>query len=170
MATLRAGQPVTLRVRRNDQELDITVIPRAGCHRPGILISADAAAERNVREWLLGRSRADSRKPADRDTAVPPVDFGLAVSCGTCRWVMRPGYAEFVTEISPVVIDVVEGSAAADAGVMRGDTLVALEGFRFDGAVPEAVWKALRSGRPTRINIRRGRTVELVIVPRRVRF
>jgi C-terminal processing protease CtpA/Prc len=187
MASLAPGGAVTLRVRREGRELDVTLTPRGECHRPGISIAANAMAEARAQESIRqargelsrspyrgGASRTPSGRPRPGEGFVPgPVDFGLSLACSACGWRLvdsQPQHVEFVTAVAPIVAAVLQGGPAEKAGVFAGDTLVALDGFSLTGNVPDSVWTSLRAGRPVRLGLRRGRLVELVVVPRTVRF
>ena len=176
MAALRAGQAVTLRVRRDNREFEISLIPKRGCHRPGIAIAADAAAEIAGRALAhqVFRGTMDSGRNPPRgrmvEAVLPSIDFGLSLACGDCGWRRVGARSVFITRVPPVVTNVIPDGPSARAGVLVGDTLVAIQGVAIEHSGQAAFWEVLRPGVAVRFTLRRGDSRELTITPDAVRF
>lgn len=162
LANLSPARDVTLRLRRDGVEMEVRVRPQAGCHRPGISVAANEAAEQDAQSRvraLLARAERGSEAEA-------PVSFGLVLECGDCGWRRRGGgSAYFQSSVLPVVMRVDRDSPASRAGLLPGDTLVSVAGASFVGGDRSRAWSALQPGQPVVVSIRRGRAVDLRITP-----
>jgi hypothetical protein len=180
IASVIAGQAVTLRIRRGGRESLVRVTPKAGCHRPGIAVAdspealGGAAAfvreasgrndpVRNAKGTLTGGLRG--ALTGGRVDIRPTVDFGMTLTCGDCGWRQVGATTVFWTSDPPVVIGVIAGGPADRAGVGIGDTLVSLQGSAFVDGQSAGVWTALRPGLPIKLEVRRRTTRRLTIVP-----
>jgi hypothetical protein len=96
LANLTPGKPVTLRIRRGDQEMDVQVVPGLGCNMPRLAVLGESGT-------AVARSQQppeDSEpegfplpSPRDLRAAPGPVDFGMEIECGSCGWRFSPGGA-----------------------------------------------------------------------------
>lgn len=156
LANLAPRRAVTLRVRRARTEMEVRLVPVAGCD-PQLVVSRSPA-----RPPLPGRLDAvTARGPAE-----PPVSFGVEVQCGECGW-RREGarWRWYTTE--PVRVAAVDpGAPAARAGIRPGDVLLAVDGRSLAAAEAGRALGALRPGQPVRLSILRGdETLEVVAAP-----
>jgi hypothetical protein len=80
LANLKPGVPVTLRIRRDREEMDVTLVPRLGCNMPSLAVMADpvrapaprpAIAPRAVREAAPAPSARPAIAPQATREAAP---------------------------------------------------------------------------------------------------
>jgi S1-C subfamily serine protease len=92
------------------------------------------------------------------------ISVGIGISCRECRL----AFPEYRFAIPPMISEVQEGSIGAKAGLMAGDTLVAIEGESITSDVGAGYFGARVPGRDQKWTVRRdGKevTVTLVIPP-----
>lgn len=144
LANLTPGKPVTLRVRRGAQEMDVTVVPRPGCNMPqlAVLDGGPPGVTRAIRKTPGEPATPPVQTPPELprlpEPAAPRIDFGMEIECGSCGWRQEPGGGLiFQTIESPRVLSIEEGGAADEAGLRPGDILLKIDGRPFkspDGA------------------------------------
>lgn len=92
------------------------------------------------------------------------IPVGVSISCSQCRL----AFPEYQFAIPPMIGEVKEGSIAAKAGLMAGDTLVAIEGASITTDAGAGYFGARVPGRNQKWTVRRAGkevTVTLVIPP-----
>lgn len=158
LAALQAGEPVLLRIRRNGVERDVRLTPVTGCGRPHLTVMTPTEQRRyGDGPSAAARFREElARLGAVAGSAAPEIDFGLELSCGQCGWVRREGQLRFETESPPAVLTLVPGGPGAEAGLLVGDRLVAIDDLPITS--PEAAVRlgAARPGEALRITVERG--------------
>jgi hypothetical protein len=106
--------------------------------------------------------------PAPPRAAGPrPLLYGFALECGECRWTRDQGDPRDIWQYSdlPHVAAVNERGAAARAGVLVGDTLIAVDGVSI--LAPEGARKLslVRLGDRVTLTLRRaGQSIDKVLV------
>jgi len=154
LASLTAGVPIHLRVRRAGRELLFTIVPRTGCNMPNLVVSSNPRTP---------------GPPAEKRRANPPFDFGVRIRCGDCGWT-NTGSGSGVAwrpDETPVVLSVDKGGAGEAAGLRPGDELLAIDGFSTTDRETGRPIGEITPGRPVKLTVKRaGRFLELTIVPR----
>jgi C-terminal processing protease CtpA/Prc len=149
LANLKAGEPVTLRVRRNGAETDVEVVPVTGCNMPGLTVTGGG------------------NLPAQQRRIEPRVDFGMKLECGNCGWFTSAGKRVWRASSFPKVVSVTQGGPAAEAGIRPGDVLLRIERYSFIEEAAGELLGQLRPGQAVRMQIgRTGAMREVVIIPR----
>jgi S1-C subfamily serine protease len=169
LANLRPGVPVTLRVRRNGKEMDVTVVPETGCNMPRLAVlarpatgaSSDAAAA-----VFADPVRPSMPRPRLSMNVLPAVDFGMELECDSCGWYGSPRGPAWFSNTAPVVHAVEPGGPAAKAGFRPGDVLLKVDGQMITGAGGRHLGE-LAPGKPATFQVRRGKQfLDLQITPR----
>ncbi|HRP96253.1 MAG TPA: RIP metalloprotease RseP [Rhodocyclaceae bacterium] len=152
-----------------------TVATRAGVRDGDLVVAVGDEAVRSWSElrWALLRHALDGRaatlrvRTAEGVETLRTLEFaGMRVDEGDTDMIAKIGLRPWRPLIVPVVGQVLEGSAAARAGLQPGDRFVALDG------APLESWSELvarvreRPGEPLAATVMRGeRTIETVLVP-----
>ncbi|HEX9692051.1 MAG TPA: PDZ domain-containing protein [Gemmatimonadales bacterium] len=213
LGSLPAGRPATLRVRRDGRELTVEVTPVDGCAVPSLVVTSTATelietvpavleATRALQTAQLAQAARVQTQSALQVTqglraltadTVPPVEFGIELSCGDCGWsgsgfwvvggvtvgsgssrspegrsLHRGGV--FVTSEFPVV-RAVEKDGPADAGGMQiGDVILTVAGMPITSRDAGAHLGQLKAGDHVEFEVRRGdRIVAITLTPRESR-
>jgi S1-C subfamily serine protease len=167
LANLTPGEPVTLRIRRGDKEMDVTVVPRLGCNMPRLAVlggSETTAPALQRGDRLPFTSRILRTAPA-------PVDFGMEIDCGSCGWRFTDdGGVIFQTVDPPVVVSVEPDGPADEAGLRPGDILLQVERQALASPTGAAWLGRLQPGESVTLGVGRGGSLRSVeIVPRQPR-
>lgn len=89
------------------------------------------------------------------------ISVGAGISCSYCRL----AFPEYQFTIPPMISEVKEGSIAAKAGLMVGDTLIAIEGASITTEVGAGHYAARVPGRSQKWTVRRaGKEVTVTLV------
>jgi len=165
LANLKPGVPVTLRIRRNGKEMDVTLVPRLGCNMPRLAVLGGGPVPRPAVAPFSAQDAwaAVAARPATMARpAAPPFTFGLELACGPCGWISEPGgVVRWSSPVPPIVRAVEPGGPGDLAGLQPGDVLLAIGGQPLSG---EAALGKLRPGEPVELRFRRGhetKTVEI---------
>ena len=153
LANLQPNVPVQLGIRREGNELVVSVTPRQGCNTPRLRTTAT-------------RGRPSLRENAMRPDG-PGIYFGLWLQCGDCAWRRREGGWRWYST-QPIRITGVEpGSPAARAGIQSGDVLERIDGRELTSAGGSSgFYGDLRPGQAVRFQVRRGaRILTIPVVP-----
>jgi S1-C subfamily serine protease len=163
LANLTPGKPVTLRIRRGEQEMDVTVVPRLGCNMPRLAVLGGS----KTAPALQRGDRVPLPSPRDR-AAKAPVDFGMEIDCGVCGWrFTEGGDVVFQTLNPPVVLSVESGGPAEEAGLRPGDILLKVDGRPFPSRQGSERLGRLQPGSPVTLEVGRGGSLRSIeIVPR----
>jgi len=170
------GRPVTLGIRRDDREFDVTVTPVARCVRVNVPEAPPAPTP--PRPTVAPRTdvpvRPEPPAPvgAPRPLAPPrpwPVTpaLGFSIRCTECSLQRLDDPERWIWSFSePPVIERVEpNSAAYDAGLRAGDVLTHIDGHRLATAEGGQRFGAIEAGDSVTLTYRRGaqeRTATLV--------
>jgi hypothetical protein len=99
--------------------------------------------------------------------ARPSVEFGVAISCGECGWRRSLEGIRFETSEFPVIDAVEAGGPAAEAGLLVGDILIAIDGHPIPSAEGGRRLGALEAGERVALEVRRAdRIIQVSIAPR----
>lgn len=164
LANLTPGRPVELRVRRGLQEVDITVVPRAGCNEPKLVVLDGGPGTAPA----IQRAPRTPPSPSPLPVAAAPVDFGMEIDCGGCGWRRAPdGLRVFYTLDPPRVLSVVPGGPAHQAGIRPDDVLLKVNGIPLTSRDGGEHLGELRPGQTVTLEVGRGGSLRSVkIVPR----
>jgi hypothetical protein len=168
LANLTPGKAVTLRIRRGDKEMDVTVVPKLGCNMPRLAVfggGSDTAPALQRGE----SERVPLRLLRELRAAPAPVDFGMEIDCGSCGWrYTEDGDLVFETLNAPSVVSVERGGPAEDAGLRPGDVLLKVDGQPLPSPGGGERLGRLQPGDTVTLEIGRGGSLRSVeIVPRR---
>jgi len=155
------GTPVTLGVRRDGREFDVTVTPLGDCARVEVM-----------RPELAPEPPVPPVAPVDRLPVVPPPDrfipppppvpstsaLGFSIYCTDCSLQRLADPEAWVWSFSePPVIERVEpGSPARDAGLEAGDVLTHIDGLSLVAAEAGRRFGAIEPGDRVTFTYRRG--------------
>lgn len=167
LANLTPGKPVTLRVRRGGQEVDIQVVPRSGCNMPQLAVLGGGTRTHPVQR--RPETPPVPEPPRIPELPEPAIDFGMEIECGGCGWRREPGgELLFETLESPRVLSIEEGGAADEAGLRPGDILLRIDGRPFKSPEGAEHLGTLRPNQQVTLEIGRGgslRTVRIIARP-----
>lgn len=158
LANLRAGAPVSLRIRRDGSEMRVSVTPRPGCNTPSLAVTAtDAPPEVPAPGWGEGQAG---------ENAGPRIYFGMELDCGDCGW-RREGDGWRWHSSEPMRVKAaVPGSPAERAGLRAGDVVLRINGHELTARGAGRFFDRLSPGHAVRFEVRRGsRTMTIPIVP-----
>ena len=168
LANLTPEKPVTLRIRRGGQEMDVAVVPGLGCNMPRLAVLG--GPKTTTPAIQRGQTRPFPGPPSPRylRPAPAPVDFGMEIDCGGCGWRFTPdGVVVFQTLEPPVVVSVEPDGPAAEAGLRPGDILLKVDGQAFRLPAGGERLGGLQPGDAVILQIGRGGSLRSVeIVPR----
>lgn len=158
LANLRAGVPVSLRIRRGGSEMRVSVTPRPGCNTPVLAVTATGSPPHGT-----GSGSAEGRRNED---AGPRIYFGMELDCGDCGW-RREGESWRWHSSQPMLIKAaVPGSPAHRAGLRAGDVVLRINGHELTDRGAGRFFDRLSPGSAVRFEVRRGgRTLTIPIVP-----
>lgn len=160
LASLRAGVPVRLRIRRDDAEMEVRVVPAAGCNTPRLAVTA-----RHGHPEVSARPHPAPRVSGSGESG-PGVYFGMELECGDCGWRVENGDWRWHATEPIRVRSVVAGSPAQRAGLRPGDVLMRIDGRPLTQPGAGGLYASLRPGQPVSFQVRRGdRTLTVPVVP-----
>jgi S1-C subfamily serine protease len=163
LANLRPGVPVTLRIRRDGKEMDVTVIPETGCNMPRLAVLARPAT--GAAAAVLAEP-ARPQMPRFSMNVLPAVDFGMELECDACGWYGSARGPAWFSNTAPVVHAVEAGGPADNAGFRPGDVLLKVDGQMITGAGGRHLGELI-PGKPVTFQVRRGKQfLDLQITPR----
>jgi S1-C subfamily serine protease len=164
LANLTPGKPVTLRVRRGDKEMDVTVVPGLGCNMPRLAVLGGS----KTTPALQRGDRTPFPIPRNLRAAPAPVDFGMEIDCGVCGWRFAgDGEVIFQTLNPPVVVSVEPGGPADEAGLRPGDILLRIDRQPLPSPAGAERLGRLQPGDPVTLEVGRGSSLRSIeIVPR----
>lgn len=166
LANLTPGKPVELRIRRGDQEMDVTVVPGLGCNMPRLAVLGGSQTTTPAIQRGGGRTIPGPPSARYLRTAPAPVDFGMEIDCGGCGWrSVQDGQVVFQTLEPPVVVSVERGGPAEEAGLRPGDILLKVDGQSFTSPGGGERLGGLQPGDAVTLQVGRGgvlRSVEIV--------
>ncbi|NIP81768.1 MAG: PDZ domain-containing protein [Gemmatimonadetes bacterium] len=187
LVALRAGQAVTVRVRRDGEVTDLRMVAGSAC---------ELRARDEIQIDRLEESRVDVIRvpPVPRAAPLPPVPaaprppkpgavpemaplppmpavplppplapsgyLGFGISCSECG--MRDDVFFFTSP--PTVEDVAEGGPARRAGLRSGDALLEIDGVEITSARGGRRFTAIEPGDSVRLTVRRGGATRVVTV------
>jgi predicted metalloprotease with PDZ domain len=182
LANLKPGMPVTLRIRRDGKEMDVTLVPRLGCNMPSLAVMADpvrapaarpAIAPRAVSETAPAQAARPAIAPrATREAApavtavapraviapvLPPFTFGLELECGSCGWRSESDGVRWSSPSLPTIRSVEPGGPGDQAGLKPGDVLVEIDGHLLNNEEAGREIGKLRPGHAVQVRFLRGR-------------
>lgn len=136
LANLTPGRPVALRIRRDDKEMDVTMVPKLGCNMPNLAVLGGGSTPAHAiqKTPLAPGPPSNPERPRPRPTqrVVPPVDFGMEIDCLDCGWRREAdGTLIFSTSWEPRVMRVEPGGPADQAGLRPRDVLLKIDGEPF---------------------------------------
>jgi membrane-associated protease RseP (regulator of RpoE activity) len=133
---LEPGTPVTLTIRRDGREREVTVTPVAECERVNIDPPPPTPDVPGVPETI----------PPPPPDVLPEGWMGFSISCNHCV-VRKDGEAAVWSfPEGPVVERVEPGSPAHTAGLRAGDRLTAIDGLRLTEAEGGRIFGAVQPG------------------------
>ena len=168
LANLRPGVPVTLRIRRDGKEMDVTVTPEAGCNMPRLAVLARPAtgASSDAAAAVFAEPARRPLMPPVSPNVLPAVDFGMELECDACGWYGTPRGPAWSSSTAPVVHTVEAGGPADKAGFRPGDVLLKVDGQMITGSGGRHLGE-LVPGKPATFQVRRGKQfLDLQITPR----
>jgi membrane-associated protease RseP (regulator of RpoE activity) len=194
LANLKPGDPVTLRIRRDRREMDVTLVPKLGCNMPGLAVLMGSPAPRPavaprpaleadpaIAATMAPRPAASAGTPRPAVTPKappkappaarpekPPFTFGLELECGPCGWrTDRGGALRWSSPVLPTVRSVEPGGPGAQAGLQPGDVLVEIDGHLLNNEEAGREIGKLRPGHAVLVRFQRGREDKTIsITPR----
>lgn len=93
LANLRPGDPVTLRIRRGRDEMDVTLVPRLGCNMPGLAVLSPTPRPAVAPRPAVEADPARSPRPAFAPRPVPAADPAQAPRAAAPAIAPRPAAA-----------------------------------------------------------------------------
>lgn len=166
LVDLRAGQPITVHVRRNGRVMDLEMVAASACDLNRRLDRAEAEVEVWDVEGGINPFELPPPPPADAPPAeaplppapampaMPPSGYlGFGIKCGPCG--IHDGVWYF-DENPPVITDVAENSPAGEAGLEPEDVILAIDGNDITSAEGGERFSEIERGERVELTIRRG--------------
>jgi S1-C subfamily serine protease len=173
MANIQPGERVTLRIRRAGVESDVSITAVRGCNTPSLVVLTPGEATRYGNTDKSGVSmRAALRRQLDDTFArrpsdlAAPIELGVTLECGDCRWRQDNGRWRFETTRPPFVQSV-DSTGPAFGRLDAGDVILAINKRPIIDAAAGLMLGAARPGESFAIEVwRRGRVETITLVPR----
>jgi membrane-associated protease RseP (regulator of RpoE activity) len=165
LVALRAGQRVTVRVRRDGRVEDLAMVAGSACELRRRLEKAEVEVEGiavpGVRWGHLPPPPATAPlPPLPSIPALPPMPalppsayLGFGLKCGPCG--VRDG-VRFFDDNPPVVTSVVEHGPADEAGLQAEDVILAVDGFDITTVEGGRRFSEIEPGDRVELTVRRG--------------
>lgn len=189
-ANLRAGEKVTLTIRRDDRVSRLELVAEGHCEH-GAVPAPEVEAVPDVAPYVTGvplaepipapltepiRARLIEPIPAPLVAPIlaqglpfrslhPAGWFGIGISCRDCKIDVQPDSVAVWEFSEPPEVSMVEpGSPADRAGLRRGDVLVEIDGLPLVSEEGGRRFGAVKPGETVRLTYRRGGTSQTVSV------
>ena len=170
-STVRPGEDVTFTVRRSGREERVTVTAGVRCVTPVAAPPATPSLRAGRAPGAVAAPPAPGAPPAPPAPVVavappaplPPLAlpegwFGFSIRCSDCSYRYDPDRASAVFEFlsAPEIQSVEPGTPAAEAGLLPGDLLVAMDGVALTTVPGGAAFANVSPGQAVRFSVRRG--------------
>jgi membrane-associated protease RseP (regulator of RpoE activity) len=164
-ASLTPGELVTLTVRRQGREVDVTMVPERACYEvtalpqprvpalPRTTVAPDVPRPNLARPVPPRRPTVVAAEPPRPTTPVPPPVpdlshgwFGFSFKCIECTFDRSNGRTVWGFTAPPEVDRVESGSPAHEAGLRAGDRLTHINGYALTSPEGGRLFMSVESG------------------------
>ena len=215
LGSLPIGEESDIQVRRQGRLVNLEVVPERSCELPRLTVSSEmplvltglATAQRAQlvsQQLTAARLQATQAEQVGRAALlgnylttlshqtelIPPVEFGIELSCGDCAWTRSSGvwgvrtltiashdadtaltprrrHMRFVTDEFPVIRAVERDGPADVAGAQIGDIIITVAGMPITSREAGEFLGEIEAGTSVTLELRRGNQIVSVdIVPR----